>query len=67
MRTVGDAFALRSGAPAKFDGDALHAWAANPVGALAAAVPSIIATGLNTIAPLLDDFLPAAVSATCHA
>ncbi len=64
VRTVGDAFALRSGAPAKFSGDALRAWAANPVGALAAAVPSIIATGLNTIAPLLDDFLPAAVSAS---
>ena len=64
VRTVGDAFALRSGAPAKFSGDALRAWAANPVGALAAAVPSITATGLNTIAPLLDDFLPAAVSAS---
>jgi hypothetical protein len=64
VRTVGDAFALRSGAPTKFSGDALRAWAANPVGALTAAVPSIISTGLTTIAPLLDDFLPTAVSAS---
>ena len=48
--------------PKAFSADALRAWAANPVGALTAAVPSITATGLNLIAPLLDDFLPAAVT-----
>ncbi|WP_367280534.1 DUF6603 domain-containing protein, partial [Ramlibacter sp.] len=64
VRTVGDALALRSGAPKSFSADALHAWAANPVGALTAAVPSITATGLNLIAPLLDDFLPAGIIAS---
>ncbi len=64
VRTVGDALALRKGVPTrKFDGDALRAWAANPVGALTAAVPSIVSTGLATLAPLVDDFLPAGVSA----
>lgn len=64
VRTVGDALNLRSGTPRRFDAQALHAWAANPAGALAAAVPSLTATGLGTIAPLLDDFLPADVSAS---
>ncbi len=64
VRTVGDALALRKGAPTKkFDADALRAWAANPVGALTAAVPSIVSTGLATLAPLVDDFLPTGVSA----
>jgi hypothetical protein len=62
--TVGDALALRSGNPKKFDGAALHTWAINPSGALTAAVPSIVSTGLATIAPLLDDFVPAAVNVT---
>lgn len=61
---VGDALALRAGTPKAFSGDALRAWAADPVGALTSAVPAITATGLNLIAPLLDDFLPASVSAT---
>lgn len=64
VRTVGDALALRAGNPKAFSAEALHNWAANPVGALTAAVPSITATGLNLIAPILDDFLPAQVSAS---
>lgn len=64
VRLVGDALALRSGNPKAFSADALRAWAANPVGALTAAVPSITATGLNLLAPVLDDFLPAGVSAS---
>lgn len=64
VRTVGDALALRAGTPRAFSADALRTWAANPVGALTAAVPSITATGLDLIAPLLDDFLPAGVSAS---
>ena len=64
VRMVGDALALRSGTPKAFSADALHTWAANPVGALTAAVPSITATGLNLLAPVLDDFLPAGVSAS---
>ena len=69
VQVVGDALALRSGNPKKFDGAALHAWAVNPVGALTTAGPSIISTGLTTIAPLLDAFVPAAVtvSATANA
>jgi hypothetical protein len=64
VQKVGDALALRSGNPKHFDGAALHAWATNPAGALTSALPSITATGLTTLAPLLDAFLPAAVSAT---
>jgi hypothetical protein len=64
VQTVGDALALRSGNPKHFDGAALHAWGTNPVGALTSALPSITTTGLTTIAPLLDAFMPAAVSAT---
>ncbi|MDQ3009337.1 MAG: hypothetical protein M3X11_01335, partial [Acidobacteriota bacterium] len=67
VRTIGDALALRSGAPKKFDAAALHQWGGNPVGALASAVPSIVATGLNTIAPLLDAFVPASVNVAANA
>ena len=64
VRAVGDALALRKGSPTKkFDRDALRAWAADPAGALTAAVPAIVSTGLATLAPLVDDFLPAGVSA----
>jgi hypothetical protein len=53
VRTVGDAFALRTGTSAerRFDIEALRAWAANPVAALESAVPSIVETGLETLAP----------------
>jgi len=63
---VGDALGLRTGIDPnrKFSADALRLWAANPVGALTAAIPSITATGLNLVAPLLDDFLPNGVSAS---
>ncbi|MFT3666668.1 DUF6603 domain-containing protein [Piscinibacter sp.] len=64
VQTLGDALALRSGTPKAFSAEALRQWAANPAGVLGAAVPSIAATGLHRIAPLLDDFLPAAVSAS---
>jgi hypothetical protein len=64
VQRVGDAFNMRSGTPRHFDAAALRTWAANPVGAITAAVPSITATGLNTLAPLLDAFVPAAVAVT---
>jgi hypothetical protein len=64
VHTIGDALVLRAGMPKKFDGAALHAWSVNPVGALTSAVPSITATGLTTLAPLLDQFVPAAVTVT---
>jgi large repetitive protein len=70
VQAVGDALALRSGNPKRFDGAALHAWAVpDPVSALVAAGPSIVATGLTNIATLLDAFVPAAVtvSATANA
>ena len=61
---VGDALALRSGTPLGFDGDALTAWAADPVSALTTAVPSIIETGLTTLAPLVDAVVPPGVAVT---
>ncbi|MGE5100244.1 MAG: DUF6603 domain-containing protein [Deltaproteobacteria bacterium] len=64
--TVGDALMLRSGGPKKFDGAALHAWALDPVGKLTAALPSITATGLTAIAPLVDSFVPSAVNVTAN-
>ena len=64
---VGDALALRTGSPAAFDGTRLTAWAADPVGALTAAVPSIVATGLSTLAPLIDDLVPGQVNVTTAA
>lgn len=66
VQAVGDAMALRSGAPKQFDATALHNWATNPVGALTAALPSITSTGLTTLAPLLDNFVPAAVNVTAN-
>jgi hypothetical protein len=64
VATVGDALALRSGAPKKFDGDRLHAWSLDPAGSLTTAVPSIVATGLPVIAPLVADFVPGEVHVT---
>ncbi|HEV8692284.1 MAG TPA: DUF6603 domain-containing protein, partial [Ideonella sp.] len=58
---VGDALALRDNTP-KFDGAKLQAWAANPSGALMQAASHIVATGLDTIAPLLDQLLPAGIN-----
>ncbi|UNK57357.1 hypothetical protein MNQ95_14675 [Pseudoxanthomonas daejeonensis] len=62
VRAVGDALALRRNA--KFDVDALRAWAADPAAALSGAIPTLTGGALQAIAPLLDDFLPAAVQAT---
>jgi large repetitive protein len=64
---VGDALALRTGSPKAFDGDELAAWAADPVAALADAVPSIVSTGLTTLAPLLDAVVPGNVAVTATA
>ncbi len=64
---VGDAFALRSDLPKHFDGGALELWAADPVAALRNAVPSLVATGLTTLAPLIDAAVPAAVTVTATA
>ena len=61
---VGDAFDLRSGAPARFDRQKLHDWGTDPVGCLEASAGSIAAAGLSTLAPLVDAYLPAAITAT---
>jgi hypothetical protein len=46
VRGVGDALALRSGNPRRFDGAALHAWA-RPARCAHVALPSIVSTGLR--------------------
>jgi len=60
---VGDALELRSETPAHFDGDALAAWAADPVSALTTAVPPIVAS-LTGLAPLVDAVVPTGVAVT---
>lgn len=64
---IGDALALRTGTPKSFGGEALAAWAADPVAALANAVPSIVSTGLTTLAPLVDAVVPGNVTVTATA
>jgi len=66
VAAVGDALALRAGAGAArhFDGAALSAWAIDPVASLIGALPSITSTGLTTLAPLLDGFVPTDVDVT---
>ncbi len=68
VATLGDALSLRSGpAPVHFDGPRLQAWAADPAGALGAAVPSILSVGLNTLSPLLGNFMPSGLSVSASA
>ena len=67
VQVVGDAMALRSGAPKRFDAVALRQWGTNPVAALTSAAPSIMATGLGTLAPRLNAFVPAGVNVTANA
>ncbi|MBK9316487.1 MAG: hypothetical protein IPM55_19920 [Acidobacteria bacterium] len=64
VQAVGDALALRSGNPRKFDGAALHQWSIDPRGSLNSALPSIISVGLNNLAPLVEAFVPPAVNVT---
>ena len=63
VATLGDALALRSGlAPRRFDAVALRSWASNPTSALQNALPSIVATGLNSLVPLLQGYVPPLVA-----
>ncbi len=66
VAAVGDALALRTGTGGgrHFDGPALAAWAVDPVGSLTGALPSVVATGLTTLAPLVDGIVPATVVVT---
>ncbi len=67
VRSVGDGLNLRSGAPLKFDGAKLQAWAADPVASLVAALPTLTSGALNAIASALGPALPAGVTATAAA
>ncbi len=67
VQVLGDALALRSGNPKRFDGNALHTWAVNPVGALTMAGPSIITKGLPLLAQKLDAFIPDAITISATA
>ena len=62
VRTVGDGLNLRTGAPLSFDSGRLQAWAADPVGSLVAALPTLTATALQDIANALRPALPAGVT-----
>ncbi len=65
---LGDALALRVGAPAAFSGPALTAWAAQPVEKLRDAAAAGLSSLLVELTPLVNAFLPAglpvALSAT---
>ncbi|MBS0340518.1 MAG: hypothetical protein JSS56_08310, partial [Proteobacteria bacterium] len=61
---VGDALVMRSGSPRKFDGALLHDWGVHPAEKLVGALPAIGATLVTELAPLLDSFLPASVTAS---
>ncbi|HSV22226.1 MAG TPA: DUF6603 domain-containing protein, partial [Xanthobacteraceae bacterium] len=67
VRSVGDGLNLRSGAPLKFDGTKLQAWATDPVASLVAAVPTLTSGALNAIANALGPALPAGVTANATA
>ncbi|GIK95841.1 MAG: hypothetical protein BroJett029_00500 [Alphaproteobacteria bacterium] len=60
---LGDALALRSGTPARFDGAALQAFAADPAAAFAARLPTLSTTAVNALAAALGPLLPAPATA----
>ena len=64
VRALGDALGLRTGdAPPRFDPARLSAFAADPAAALVAALPSLTAAALGTVASSLTPLLPAGSSA----
>src|SRR5262249_34467037 len=65
VKAVGDALNLRTAG--KFDGAKLHAWAADPVASLTAAIPSLTASALTAISDALGPALPAGVSVAAPA
>ena len=64
VRTLGDALALRNGAPAHFDGAALQAFAADPAAAFAARLPVLSNTIVTALATALGPLLPAPATVT---
>jgi hypothetical protein len=65
VRALGDAMALRTGAPQPvFADEALHAWAADPAGRLAARLPILAAQAIGDLATAFAPLLPAGVTVT---
>ena len=62
IRTVGDGLNLRTGATPHFDPARLQAWAADPLGSLVAAEPTLTAAALQAIANALGPALPAGIT-----
>ncbi len=62
--TTGDALGLRidDGGGRRFDAAALSAWALDPVASLTVALPSILSTGLTTLAPMVEGIVPDGVA-----
>jgi hypothetical protein len=58
VRAIGDAMGLRTGTPPMFHDAELQAWANDPAGSLAARLPALSATVLNTISGALAPMLP---------
>ena len=67
VQKIGEALALRTGTPMKFDAAALRTWAVDPADSWTHAQHSITSTGLTAIAPLLGSFVPPGVSVTADA
>ncbi len=67
VRAIGDGLNLRTGAPKTFDATRLQAWAADPVGSLVAALPTLTNTALQAISTALAPVLPTGVTATVAA
>jgi hypothetical protein len=63
VQAVGDGLNLRSGAPPKFDGARLQAWAGDPAASFVAALPTLTSTAMQAIATALQPVLPAGASA----
>ena len=64
VRVVGDAMALRTGAPATFHDAELQAWAADPAGRLAARLPALAVAALGELRDAIGPILPAGVTVT---
>ncbi len=62
VRAIGDAMALRSGAPAAFHDAELQAWAADPGGRLAARLPALAVGVLQALRDAVEPALPTGVT-----
>lgn len=64
VRALGDALALRSGTPPRFDGAALQAFAVDPAAAFAARLPALSNAAVTALVSALGPLLPPPVTAT---